>query len=211
MQQEVKSTEPATAGSSIGEHGARSHEQSVQTGDLSSLLQRSIVNLKAMPLRDRKNIWTWCVVASAVVILLDIIVPSPYRSASVLLAIVGSFWALAFYFHWRRANDARFVKELLTEFNDRYDKLGSDLQFAIWNRGEFEKETQLKFIRYFNLCAEEWLFWKAGFIYEEVWRAWENGMKQYGRDPRVMALWEKEKKTDSYYGFKFPSVETLRS
>jgi hypothetical protein len=201
MQQEVKSTE----------RGARSHEQSVQTGeaksmeprDLSSLLQRSIVNLKA-PLRDRKNIWTWCVVASAVVILLDIIVPSPYRSASVLLAIVGSFWALAFYFHWRRANDARFVKELLSEFNDRYDKLGSDLQFAIWNRGDFEKETQLKFIRYFNLCAEEWLYWKAGFIYEEVWRAWENGMKQYGRDPRVMALWKREEATDSYYGFKFP-------
>ena len=198
-QQEAKSTE----------QGARSKVESVQHGDLSSLLQRSIVNLKA-PLRDRKNIWTWCVVASAVVILLDIIVPSPYRSASVLLAIVGSFWALAFYFHWRRANDARFVKELLSEFNDRYDKLGSDLQFAIWNRGDFEKETQLKFIRYFNLCAEEWLYWKAGFIYEEVWRAWENGMKQYGRDPRVMALWKREEATDSYYGFDFPSVETLR-
>jgi hypothetical protein len=169
-----------------------------------SLLQRSIVNLKSTPLRDRKNIWTWCVVASAIVILLYIVIPSPYRSASVLLAIVSSFWALAFYFHWRHSADARFVKELLTEFNDRYDRLGSDLQFAIWRRGDFENETELKFIRYFNLCAEEWLFWKAGYIYEEVWRAWKNGMKQYGRDPRVIALWKREEATDSYYGFTFP-------
>ena len=169
-----------------------------------SLLERSIVKLKATPLRDRKDLWTWCVVASAIVIVLYIIVPSPYRSASVLLSIVGTFWALAFYFHRRHADAARFVKELLTEFNDRYDKLGSDLQFAIWRRGDFEMETELKFIRYFNLCAEEWLFWKAGYIYEEVWRAWENGMKQYGRDPRVIALWKKEEATDSYYGFRFP-------
>src|SRR6516164_9020043 len=103
MHQEAKSspqrvrptanTEPTTAGSSRGEHGARSNE----TRDVTSLLQRSIMNLKANPLRDRKNIWTWCVVASAVVILLYIVIPSPYRSASVLLGIVGSFWALTFY------------------------------------------------------------------------------------------------------------------
>jgi len=173
-----------------------------------SLFQRSIVNLKA--LRDRRNIWTWCVVASAVVIVIYVIVPSPYRSASVLLSIVASFWALAFYLHRRHADDALFVKELLTEFNERYDKLGSDLQFAIWRRGDFEKETELKFIRYFNLCAEEWLFWKAGYIYEEIWRTWENGMKQYSRDPRVIALWQKEEATDSYYGFKFPVSESQR-
>ena len=97
------------------------------------------------------------------------------------------------------------VKELLTEFNDRYDKLGTDLQFAVSTRGDFEKETELKFVRYFNLCAEEWLFWRAGYIYDPVWKAWENGMKQYGRDRRVVDLWKNEEKTDSYYGFQFPS------
>jgi hypothetical protein len=169
-----------------------------------SLLQRSIVGLQARPLRDRKSIWTWCVVASGLVIILYIIVPSPYRSASVLLSIVGSFWALAFYLHRRHAEDARFAKDLLTEFNERYDKLGTDLQFAISRRGDFEKQTELQFVRYFNLCAEEWLFWRAGYIYDPVWKAWENGMKQYGRDQRVVELWKKEEETDSYYGFRFP-------
>ena len=67
-----------------------------------------------------------------------------------------------------------------------------------------DRDDNEKLIRYFNLCAEEWLFWKAGYIYDPVWRAWENGMKQYSRDPRVVAHWQKEQKTDSYYGFEFP-------
>lgn len=171
-----------------------------------SLLQRSLVKLQAGPLRDRKNIWTWCVVTSALVVVLDIVVPSPYRSASVLLGIVASFWALAFYVHRRRVEDTRFAKELLTEFNGRYDKLGSELQFAVSHRGELERETELKFIRYFNLCAEEWLFWRAGSIDDQIWNAWRNGMKQYAKDARVMALWDEEAKSDSYYGFDFREI-----
>jgi hypothetical protein len=171
-----------------------------------SLLQRSIKNLKAAPLRDRKNIWMWCVVASALVILLYIIVPTPYRSASVLLSIVASCWALAFYFHRRRADETRFAKELLTEFNQRYDSLNNHLQLACWRTAEFENDTKLSFIKYFNLCAEEWLFWSTGQIEEPVWRAWRNGMKQYAKDRRVMAIWDEEAKTDSYYGFDFRGV-----
>src|SRR5438045_2702214 len=129
-----------------------------------SLLQRAIVNLEARPLRDRKNIWMWCVVASALIVVLYFIVPSPYRSASVLLSIVGSFWAFAFYVHRRHAEDTRFAKELLTEFNQRYDELSSDLQLACWREARFEQETKLQFIKYFNLCAEEWLFWSTGYI-----------------------------------------------
>jgi len=172
-----------------------------------ALLQRSVAHLTARPVRDRRIIWLCCIGAATLILIVYLIVPPDHRSASVLLTLVVGLGALAFYFHRRHADDARFVKELLTEFNERYDKLGSDLQFAIWRNGEFEKETELKFIRYFNLCAEEWLFWKAGYIYEEVWRAWDQGMKQYGRDPRVIALWKKEDATDSYYGFKFPCQE----
>ena len=171
-----------------------------------SLLERSIVNLQARPLRDRKSIWTWCVVASAIVVLVYIIVPSPYRNAGVLLSIVGSFWALAFYVHRRHAEDARFAKELLSEFNQRYDKLNNDLQLACWRESRFEEETKLHFIKYFNLCAEEWLFWSTGYIYDPVWRAWRNGMKQYAKDNRVMAIWDDEAKTDSYYGFDLRQI-----
>jgi hypothetical protein len=62
-----------------------------------------------------------------------------------------------------------------------------------------------KIVDYFNLCAEEWLFWRAGYIYDPVWVAWENGMKQFAKDPRVKELWLRERATNSYYGFEFPS------
>jgi hypothetical protein len=172
-----------------------------------SLLQRSIAKIQAKPLRDQKSVWTWCVAATAFVVIVYLVLPAPYRSSGVLLSVVGSFWALVFYLHRRHAEDARFVKELLTEFNERYDKMATDLQFALSSRGDFERETDLRFVRYFNLCAEEWLFWRAGYIYDPVWQAWENGMRQYSRDPRVIALWKEEEKSNSYYGFKFPIVD----
>ncbi len=171
---------------------------------LDSLLGKSLAVFQARPLRDRRSIWPWCVTATVVLGLVFIVVPSAYRSGIVLLTAIGGLWALAFYLHGRHAADARLVKELLSEFNERYDRLGSDLQFALSTRGDFEKETELRFVRYFNLCAEEWLFWRAGYIYDPVWKAWENGMKQYSRDPRVVELWKREEKTDSYYGFQFP-------
>lgn len=171
-----------------------------------ALLQRSIVHLRAKPLWDRRNIWLWCLAAAALALISYVIVSPTYRNTSVLLTVIGGIGALAFYLHRRHAEDARLVKELLKEFNERYDKLGTDLQFAISHRGDFERETELRFVRYFNLCAEEWLFWRAGYIYDPVWEAWQNGMRQYAQDPRVMMIWDKEAKTDSYYGFDFRQV-----
>ena len=162
---------------------------------------------KARPLRDRRIIWVSCIAGVVLILVVYLIVPPAHQNSSVLLTVLGGLGALAFYLHRRHAEDARLLKELLKEFNERYDNLGTDLQFAVSRNGNFETETELKFVRYFNLCAEEWLFWKAGYIYEEVWRAWDQGMKQYGRDPRVIALWKKEDATDSYYGFKLPCQE----
>jgi hypothetical protein len=33
-------------------------------------------------------------------------------------------------------------------------------------------------------------------------------MKQYAKDSRVMALWDEEAKSDSYYGFDFRQITT---
>jgi hypothetical protein len=161
---------------------------------------------KARPLRDRRIIWLASIAGAVLILVVYLIVPPAHQNSSVLLTVVGGLGALAFYLHRRHAEDARLVKELLADFNERYDKLGTDLQFAVWRNGNFEKETELKFVRYFNLCAEEWLFWRAGYIYDPVWQAWQNGMRQYSKDKRVMSLWDAEAKTNSYYGFDFRQV-----
>jgi hypothetical protein len=176
-----------------------------------SLLQRGIVKLQAKPLLDRRVIWLSSIAGAVLVLIVYLLVSPEHRSGSVLLTVFAGIGALAFYLHKRHAEDARLVKELLADFNDRYDKMGTDLQFAISSRGDFEKEIQLRFVRYFNLCAEEWLFWKAGYIYDPVWEAWRNGMKQYSKDARVMAIWDEEARSESYYGFDFRAVTAAPS
>src|SRR5256885_3206788 len=171
-----------------------------------ALLQRSVVYLTARSLRDRRIIWISCIAGVFLILGVYLIVPPAHQNSSVLLTIAGGLGALAFYLNRRHAEDARLAKELLKEFNERYDKLNNDLQLACWRESRFEEETKLQFIKYFNLCAEEWLFWSTGYIYEPVWRAWRNGMKQYAKDNRVMAIWDEEAKTDSYYGFDFKKV-----
>jgi hypothetical protein len=57
---------------------------------------------------------------------------------------------------------------------------------------------------YFNLCAEEYLFYMAGYIDRRVWESWYRGMKVFFKHPRIQALWEQDSKADSYYGFRPP-------
>jgi hypothetical protein len=55
-------------------------------------------------------------------------------------------------------------------------------------------------IDYFNLCGEEYLFYKHGYILPEAWESWRRGMRQYMDVESIRELWEFEVKTDSYYG-----------
>jgi hypothetical protein len=90
------------------------------------------------------------------------------------------------------------------EFNKRYDDLNDKLNrilLAPTADRLAAEETEVLF-DYFNLCAEEFLFYKAGYIDEEVWQSWRKGMGIFGENERIRQLWEKELKTESYYGFK---------
>ena len=168
------------------------------------------MKLDSAPFQHRRRLWLLfgmgTLFLTLFLILIRPVLPASYGGSEVLIAAVGGIWALAFYLHKQHAEDARFLKELMTEFNARYNQLNNDLQSALWREEPFDTQTKLKFIDYFNLCAEEWMFWKLGYIYAPVWIAWENGMKQYGTDSRVKDLWEKERQTDSHYGFEFPTA-----
>ena len=102
------------------------------------------------------------------------------------------------------------MKELVTEFNNRYDKLNEQLN-DIRTRREKTPSLHLSSIDravlndYFNLCAEEHLFNDLGYIDPKVWESWYNGMKIFAQDQCIQEAWKQEEK-DSYYGFTFPDV-----
>ena len=100
-------------------------------------------------------------------------------------------------------------KELFTDFNERYDRLNADLNsIKRLPANEALTPDHLNTLYdYFNLCAEEHLFNRLGYIRPEAWRAWVAGMQHYYSDDRIRKEWDRELESGSYYDF---NPETLR-
>jgi hypothetical protein len=153
-----------------------------------------------MPLWHRHLFWLWFVLLMAVGITVWALVPQ-LQYWEVLAAMFAACWGVVYFLRQQHLEEARFFRELFTEFNRRYDRLNETLLQSLNDERPFDEQ---KFVDYFNLCAEEWLYYKAGYVYELVWQAWHRGMRQFGRDSRVAELWRRERQTESYYGFEFP-------
>lgn len=129
------------------------------------------------------------------------------HSLEILIPLLTSIWGGFYFLHQQNIEKARFFKELVTDFNRRYDDKNNDLLAIIREPNKPLDSKQIQaVIDYFNLCAEEYLFYDAGYIDRRVWDAWYNGMKQFGGDSRISELWRQEiQQTNSYYEFQFPT------
>jgi hypothetical protein len=121
-----------------------------------------------------------------------------------ITTLIGIFLSFLYFAQKQDLEELRMFKELFTEFNHRYDSLNEDLNriFGGDKQTELTTEEIDLLYNYFNLCGEEYLFVKRGYIYREVWEAWLNGMKIFYQNERIRAIWEEELETGSYYGLK---------
>ena len=130
----------------------------------------------------------------------------------IMLTSFGGGISFFYFFQKQKLDEIRLMKELITDFNSRYDNLNEKLN-DILRKGDEDPSIVLAqndlatLNDYFNLCAEEYLFKKLGYIDPRVWEAWYKGMGIYFTDQRIRELWGQEEKTDSYYGFTFPEKE----
>src|SRR5438477_254599 len=115
-----------------------------------------------------------------------------------LLSVVGALAAFVYFLYQRHLEDTKLFKELFVEFNARYDKLNNELN-RIRALTELEPADTKILFDYFNLCAEEFLFYEAEYIDEKVWQSWLRGMAHYAEHPSILALWRKEVSQESYY------------
>ena len=124
----------------------------------------------------------------------------------IMLAFFGGGISFFYFVQKQKLDEMRLMKELITDFNSRYDNLNEELNDILRKGDEapLEQNDHTTLNDYFNLCAEEYLFKKLGYIHPQVWEAWHRGMEIYFKDQRICELWEQEEKTDSYYGFTFP-------
>jgi len=79
------------------------------------------------PLPSRRSQWLWFVGGTLALIALLPALPESYGGSEVLIAAVGGLWALAFYRHQRHAEDAAFLKDLMHDFNSRYNDMNEQL------------------------------------------------------------------------------------
>lgn len=120
--------------------------------------------------------------------------------AEVLVSFVALVLGLCYFAQRQGLDEMRLFKELFVEFNARYNDLNDDLLDIRDGRMEDAAKARKKLIDYFNLCAEECLFFRHGHIHENVWRAWCRGMLFFIESDNIRATWNSEMQQGSYYG-----------
>lgn len=136
---------------------------------------------------------------------LSFIMPTEER-LNAILTMLGVCGGMTAFLYSKHSQDVILFRELFREFNTRYDQLNDQLN-EIRRRPEGVplKDADVGILYdYFNLCAEEQMYERAGCIDADVWVAWENGMRFFAQDAEIVTLWEKEMEQGSYYGFKIP-------
>jgi len=129
-------------------------------------------------------------------------VSSP-KNIELLVPVTGAVAAFVYFLYTQHLQETRLFAELFHEFNSRYDSLNERLNSIAYR----EQSSMLSFedrqvlFDYFNLCAEEYLYFKSGYIDLEVWQSWVSGMRFFAKSPEVLRLWSEELRSSSYYGF----------
>jgi hypothetical protein len=131
--------------------------------------------------------------------------PAVHRP-ELLASAIGGVAGFTYFLYRQHLDEAKLFKQLFAEFNARYDALNDDLNMILFGPPEasLSADEREHLFSYFNLCAEEYLFYKAGYIDRRVWESWYRGMKVFFTHPHIQALWEQDCKADSYYGFRPP-------
>ena len=128
-----------------------------------------------------------------------------FKTENLWALLLATAALVHFLYQQHNSGTERFV-QLFEAFNKRYDRLNKRLNAIATGPQDTPLSTDeiAVLYDYFNLCAEEYLYYDAGFIDDRVWASWRNGMKHFFCNPRIAPLWAAEKSQNSYYGFVPP-------
>ena len=119
-----------------------------------------------------------------------------------VVSVLGGAGGLTTFLYSQHLQETRLFTELFRVFNERYDRLNQRLnELAMSDGTGLGADSRKLLMDYFNLCAEEYLYFRSGYIDEDVWRSWTHGMRVYAQVPAIREIWESELATGSYYGF----------
>lgn len=158
----------------------------------------------------QRNYYPWLfllfvVIANAAVFLLLRDKASP----EILLSTTGAVAALIHFLYSQHNHNTERFMGLFRDFNARYDLLNNRLNALLIKDGALTYEDEQLLYDYFNLCAEEYLYFKSGYVDSEVWLSWLKGMKPFPSNPEIRHIWQKEIDSGSYYGFTLALIDEV--
>jgi|SRR5690606_10914555 len=131
--------------------------------------------------------------------------------APLIISLVAIWLTSRYQRHTKKLANNRMMKELFTEFNQRYDNINnrlsniSKLSIVLWEADKDEKNKSLIYgdvIDFFNICSEEYYWYKEGRLDPKIWNAWHKGMNDiYNRSKIIQMLWEEECKNEGYKSY----------
>ena len=156
-----------------------------------------------MPLSVRLKFWFfehyWWLLIVAVAAAIGCLLALKEQVATIA-TVVGALVSVAYFLQKQKLEELRVFREIFKECNSRYDGMNEALAaIAIKAYAELTAEERSKVLDYLNLCGEEYLYFKRGYIEPSVWQAWNNGMKSVASAASIRGVWETERKTGSYY------------
>ena len=159
-----------------------------------------------------KSFWfkyyVWLVLVTLIICAFVILTAQVTDKPFALLATcIGIALTTIYFVQKQKLEEIKLFKELFTEFNQRYDNLNGEIADIKSKTMTDLSETNKILDDYFNLCAEEYLFYSEGRIHNLVWGAWCRGMKEHLSESTINDYWEKAQKENSYYGLTTKVIE----
>lgn len=146
----------------------------------------------------------WLILVAAVGAIALVLVTSAQLEWQLLLGIVGSALSGIYFVQKQRLEEMHLFKQIFTEFNSRYDTLNQQLNAiaAQCDDKPLSPDELSTLNDYFNLCGEEFLFYRTGYLLPPVWQSWRNGILSFMRSARIRQHWKREQASGSYYGLE---------
>ncbi|MBR9860733.1 hypothetical protein GYB22_08300 [bacterium] len=117
----------------------------------------------------------------------------------------------------QQLSEDQIFHDLFTDFNRRYDEINNTLYRIEQTFNDSEPEELQRFPEiysklndFFNLCAEEYFWYKRKRIPNDIWKVWHNGMNYwYNRVPSIRSAWEYELTQFGHEGYYLKEGESF--
>jgi hypothetical protein len=126
---------------------------------------------------------------------------------TLIATVTGAALGIFYFFQKQMLDESQLFEKLFTGFNERYGKIQPKLGRIHSGHLKDPEELEAVLNEYFNLCAEEYLFYVEGRIHPRTWQAWCHGMLLQLRNPVIGGHWVKLVKPESHYGITREEIE----